>query len=68
MHTEYPKYVDEKFVSDLTGMSLSTIRNHRFERRGMPFIKVNHGRSVRYLLSDVIAFMEAGRIQTGENA
>lgn len=56
------KYVTEKFVSRLTGIALSTLRNDRFYKRGIPYVKFR--RSVRYNLKDVIEFMESHKIQT----
>ena len=50
------RYITEKEVSLLTFCGLSTLRNARFKRKGIPYVKV--GRSVRYSYEDVIAFME----------
>jgi phage terminase Nu1 subunit (DNA packaging protein) len=57
-----PQYIDEKEVARITGRALSTLRNERFNRRGIPYAKV--GRSIRYRLDDVIQFMESCRVQT----
>jgi hypothetical protein len=57
-----PKYIDEQEVAKITGRALSTLRNERFNRCGIPYYKI--GRSVRYSLQDVIDFMEAHRVQT----
>ena len=57
---ETVKYVDEKIVSEITGRALPTLRNDRFNRRGIPYCKV--GRSVRYSLEDVVDFMESRKI------
>ena len=59
------QWLTEVEVSLLTKLSLSTLRAHRFYRKGMPYSKV--GRSVRYSLADVAAFMESRRV-TIENA
>ena len=56
------QWLTEVEVSLLTKLSLSTLRAHRFYRKGMPYSKV--GRSVRYSLADVAAFMESRRIVT----
>jgi hypothetical protein len=56
------KYLTELQVADITGRALSTLRNERFCRRGIPYVKI--GRSVRYNLQDVIGFMESHRIET----
>ena len=58
------QYLTEAQVSELTSIALSTLRNHRFERRGIPYVKLS--RSVRYKLQDVIDYMESHRIQTEE--
>jgi predicted DNA-binding transcriptional regulator AlpA len=55
-------YVDEKTVAKVTGFSLSTLRNQRFERRGIPYSKI--GRSVRYKYNDVLNYMESKKIET----
>ena len=56
------KYLTEVQVAEITGRALSTLRNERFCRRGIPYVKV--GRSVRYSLEDVIRHMESHRIET----
>jgi len=57
------KYVDEKVVSEITGRALPTLRNDRFSRKGIPYVK--NGRSVRYLLGDVFSYMEARKVLPG---
>ena len=56
------RYLTEVQVAEITGRALSTLRNERFSRCGIPYIKI--GRSVRYSLQDVINFMEARKIET----
>jgi len=56
------RYLNEVQVSEMTGRALSTLRNERFNRCGIPYIKI--GRSVRYSLQDVIEFMESRKIST----
>ena len=56
------QWLTEVEVSELTKLSLSTLRAHRFYRKGMPYSKV--GRSVRYSLVDVAYFMASHRIVT----
>ncbi len=56
MQTTAPQYLTEKQVAEITGFALSTLRNNRFLQRGIPYVKV--GKSVRYKLGDVIAFMD----------
>ena len=45
----------EREVSSRTGLSLSTLRAHRFKRIGLPYIKI--GRSVRYRAQDLETFL-----------
>ena len=59
------RYVDENKVSKITGRAVQTLRNDRFLKKGIPYIKV--GRSVRYDLQEVIDFMESHRVDTGNN-
>ena len=56
------QYVDEKRVSRMTSFKLPTLRNDRHLGRGIPYVKI--GRSVRYRLDDVIAYMEAHKVKT----
>jgi hypothetical protein len=60
-----PKYFTEVEVSEITRISLSTLRNDRFKRTGIPYVKI--GRSVRYNLSDGIDYMESRKIQTEDH-
>lgn len=55
------RWVDEREVAAITGISLSTLRKYRMGNVKIPFCKI--GRSVRYRLSDVVAFMDAHRIE-----
>ncbi|MFC1512221.1 helix-turn-helix transcriptional regulator [Candidatus Latescibacterota bacterium] len=64
MENTTPQYLNEKEVSKVTGIALSSLRNQRFERRGIPYYKV--GRSVRYKVEDVIQHVERIRIQPEE--
>ena len=56
------KYINEVQVFEMTDIAVQTLRNHRFQGRGIPYYKI--GRSIRYRLDDVIAFMEGHKIQT----
>jgi len=59
------KYLNEVQVSEITGRALQSLRNDRHKGRGFPYVKI--GRSVRYSLSDVVAFMDAHRIETEDS-
>ena len=60
-----PRFITEQQLSEATGMSLSHIRNQRWNRTGIPYYKL--GRSVRYRLDEVIQWMEEHRINVGCN-
>ena len=60
--TSNTKYIDERQVAEITGRALSTLRNDRHLRRGIPYLKIRG--SVRYCLDDVISYMESKRIET----
>jgi predicted DNA-binding transcriptional regulator AlpA len=59
------KYLNEKEVAAITGRAISTLRNERFMRKGLPYLKIG-GRSIRYKREDVISFMEGRRISFDE--
>lgn len=60
-------YLNEKEVSAITGMAISTIRNSRFMRKGIPYYKCGtSGRSVRYKTEDCIKWIEGRRITFDE--
>lgn len=58
-------YLNEQAVAQITGLSLSKLRNDRSRGVGIPYCKV--GRSVRYKLCDVEYFMDSRRIETISN-
>jgi predicted DNA-binding transcriptional regulator AlpA len=62
------RYITEQKVAELTGLALSTLRNDRARagQRRLPYIKL--GKSVRYLESDVVDFMERHRVAVGRGA
>ena len=47
-------------VAHLTGLSRETLAQWRSQRRGIPYLKM--GRSVRYALADVQAYLEGCRV------
>jgi hypothetical protein len=53
-------YLTEREVAKIIRMALSTLRNDRCLRRGIPYVKL--GRSIRYNLNDVVSYMEARKI------
>ena len=58
-------YLNEREVAAITGRALSTLRNERFMRRGIPYAVVGQ-RSIRYRLTDVIKFKKKTRINFDE--
>lgn len=58
-------YLNEFEAAEMTGRAISTLRNERFLRRGLPYLRVAK-RTIRYKLTDVIAFMESRRISFDE--
>ena len=59
-------FLNEAEVAAITGRAISTLRNERFLRKGLPYHKIG-GRSIRYKSEDVIAYMEGRRITFNEN-
>lgn len=53
-------WMKETVVSEITGISVSTLRKNRFNRRGIPYTKI--GRSVFYDYDDIVNFMESHKI------
>lgn len=56
------EYINERGVYKITKRALPTLRNDRHLGRGIPYVRM--GRSIRYKVEDVIAFMEARKVQT----
>jgi predicted DNA-binding transcriptional regulator AlpA len=54
------EYIGELAVVEITKFSKFTLRNFRHMRQGPPYSKFN--RSVRYLVGDVRAWMEAHKV------
>jgi predicted DNA-binding transcriptional regulator AlpA len=62
---EEAQFLKDLEVHKLTGLGLSTLRNYRHLRKGPPYVKV--GRAVRYERNDVIAWLNAQKIQTKDS-
>jgi len=61
METHYvSRYLGEREVAKLLGLSVQTLRNRRFLGHPPPYVKL--GRSVRYLLADVLAWAETNKV------
>jgi len=54
-------YLNEFETAAVQVKAVSTLRNDRHLRRGLPYLKIGK-RSIRYRTADVIAAMEARRI------
>lgn len=59
---ERMRFLNEREVSLLTGIALSTLRNNRHVGKGIPYSKIS--KSVRYALKDILDYMQAHRIDT----
>jgi len=55
------QYLNEKEVSQMTSISLPTLRMNRHLKQGIPYSKI--GRSVRYNFQDVIDYMENSKVK-----
>ena len=53
-------FLNEFEVSAITGRAVSTLRNDRHLRRGLPYLKVSQ-RSIRYRTPDVMNLWKQGR-------
>ena len=59
---DMPRWLNEKEAKEVTGDSLSTLRNNRHNGVGIPYYKV--GKSVRYNLQEILDYMQSHRIAT----
>jgi hypothetical protein len=57
-------FVREGYVSERYSVPIRTLRNDRYLKKGIPYIKKN--RSVFYRLSDVEEYLERNRIVTSD--
>ena len=62
---EHAQYLTEIEVAAMTRRAVSTLRNERYLRRGIPFIKI--GRSVRYKTADVVLYMDQRRVDVNKS-
>lgn len=54
------KLLNETEVAEMIGRAVQTLRNDRHYGRGLPYIKF--GRTVRYRLSDINAYLDANTV------
>ena len=59
-----PQFLSEVEVAKILGISCASLQQHRWLGRGIPFIKV--GRSVRYSVDDLQAYIEENRVDPEE--
>ena len=59
-----PRWLTEKQVAMLTGISCSSLQKQRFKGTGFPYVKVGT-RLVRYSEADIDKYMQAHKIETG---
>ncbi|MBV5328476.1 MAG: hypothetical protein JZU65_12725 [Chlorobium sp.] len=59
------RWINEKEVVVKTGRGLQSLRNDRSQKCGIPYSKI--GKSIRYAVDDVDAWMEARRISTADD-
>ena len=64
--TALPRFLTEQEVATMTGISLGKLRNDRLMRRGFRYCKI--GRSVRYPLSSVLAYLQDHTIDPEEDS
>lgn len=50
----------EKQVSERYNISENTLRAHRYQKRGIPYVKI--GKCVRYRVSDIEAYMNQHKV------
>ena len=55
-----PKLFNEMETAEMVGRAVQTLRNDRFLRQGIPYVKL--GRNIRYTLEDIIAYLDARKI------
>jgi hypothetical protein len=61
---KFQRYITEQEVSALTSRAVQTLRNDRHKGRGFPYRKF--GKSVRYFLPEILAIMEAHRVDPAD--
>lgn len=60
MHDLCARWLSEKDVAILIGVSVYTLRSHRHKGVGLPYVK--YGKSVRYSHADICAYLESRKI------
>ena len=60
MKTPLDRKYNEREAAEILGLKVRTLQRMRMERRGPPFLKYDR-KSVRYLETDLVAYIEAAR-------
>jgi phage terminase Nu1 subunit (DNA packaging protein) len=60
------KFLSEKKVAELLDVSVKTLQQHRFRRKGLPYSKF--GRAIRYEETTVLAYMRRHTVGERETA
>ena len=58
--------IDEVKTSEKLNVAVQTLRNWRHQRKGPPYVKI--GRSVRYLCTDIQAYLDKHRVDPEKTA
>ena len=58
-------YLNENQVSERLGVSVKLLRKHRWEGKGLPYVKF--GARVLYAEPEVVEYLQKNRIETGED-
>jgi len=64
------RLINEKELSEMTGLALQTLRNARMRRTGFPYIRLGGSirGAIRYDLEDVERYIKHRRIEPQSNA
>ena len=58
-------YLNENQVSERLGVSVQLLRKHRWESKGLPYVKF--GARVLYAEPEVVEYLQEHRIETGKD-
>ena len=58
-------YLSENQVSERLGVSVKLLRKHRWEGKGLPYVKF--GARVLYAEPEVVEYLQEHRIETGKD-
>ena len=58
-------YLNENQVSERLGVSVKLLRKHRWEGKGLPYVKF--GARILYAEPEVVEYLQKHRIETGKD-